>query len=122
MADTKTPKEGGAVQAPPPKAASRPSASKQKPKQLPPYNVVLLDDDDHSYDYVIEMLGALFAYSEEKGFQLAEQVDKTGRAIVLTTHKEKAELKRDQIHAFGRDVRMSVSKGSMTAIIEPAEA
>ena len=73
MSDTNTPNEGGAVQAPPPKASSRPGASKQKPKQLPPYNVVLLDDDDHSYDYVIEMLGALFAYPEEKGFQLAEQ-------------------------------------------------
>jgi ATP-dependent Clp protease adaptor protein ClpS len=121
MADTNTPNEGGAVQAPPPKAASRAASSKQKPKQLPPYNVVLLDDDDHSYDYVIEMLGTLFAYPQEKGFQLAEQVDKTGRAIVLTTHKEKAELKRDQIHAFGRDVRMTASKGSMTAIIEPAE-
>jgi len=124
MSDTNTSNEGGAVQAPPaPKAAEKsgPAASKQKPKQLPPYNVVLLDDDDHSYEYVIEMMQVLFAHPQEKGFQLAKEVDKTGRAIVLTTHKEKAELKRDQIHAFGRDVRMSRSKGSMSAVIEPAE-
>jgi ATP-dependent Clp protease adaptor protein ClpS len=125
MADTNTPHEGGAVEAPPaPKAAgkSRPAPSKQKPGLLPPYNVVLLDDNDHTYEYVIEMLQVLFAHPQERGFQLAKEVDKTGRAIVLTTHKEKAELKRDQIHAFGRDVRMSASKGSMSAIIEPAEA
>ncbi|RYG73058.1 ATP-dependent Clp protease adaptor ClpS, partial [bacterium] len=27
-----------------------------------PWNVVLLDDDYHSYDYVVEMLMALFGY------------------------------------------------------------
>jgi ATP-dependent Clp protease adaptor protein ClpS len=124
MAETNSSNEGVAVQAPPePKAAekSRPAASKQKPGQLPPYNVVLLDDDDHTYEYVIEMLQSLFAHPQERGYQLAKEVDKTGRAIVLTTHKEKAELKRDQIHAFGRDARMSTSKGSMSALIEPAE-
>jgi len=123
MADTNTASEGGAVQAPPPKGGekARRPASKNKPKQLPPYNVVLLDDDDHSYEYVIEMMEALFAHPREKGFQLAKQVDTTGRAIVLTTHKEKAELKRDQIHAFGRDVRSSTCQGSMSAIIEPAQ-
>jgi ATP-dependent Clp protease adaptor protein ClpS len=48
-------------------------------------------------------------------------VDATGRVIVLTTHREKAELKRDQIHAYGADFRIAACKGSMSAIIEPAE-
>jgi ATP-dependent Clp protease adaptor protein ClpS len=39
---------------------------------------------------------------------------------VLTTHKELAELKRDQILAYGADPRMEESKGSMRAIVEPA--
>jgi ATP-dependent Clp protease adaptor protein ClpS len=99
-----------------PKASTRP-----KPKQLPPYNVVLLDDDDHSYEYVIEMLGVIFAYEVEKAFKLAKEVDENGRVIVLTTHREHAELKRDQILAFGADARLARSKGSMGAIIEPAE-
>src|SRR4051794_18534220 len=101
-----------------PKEAAR---QKNKPKQLPPYHVVLLDDDDHTYAYVIEMLKAVFAYADEKGYQLAKEVDAKGRVIVLTTHKEKAELKRDQIHAFGADYRIASCKGSMTATIEPAE-
>jgi len=89
-------------------------------KRQPPYNVVLLDDDDHTYTYVIRMLKELFGYPDEKGFQMAKEVDTTGRVIVLTTSKEHAELKRDQIHAYGADPYSSrPSAGSMSAIIEP---
>ena len=109
---------GGAAAVKAAKPKSRPG---HQPKQLPPYNVVLLDDDDHTYEYVIEMLKSVFGYPEEKGFRMAEEVDGTGRVIVLTTHKERAELKRDQIMGYGADPRMQRSKGSMTAIIEPAE-
>jgi ATP-dependent Clp protease adaptor protein ClpS len=92
----------------------------QKPKKLPPYNVVLLDDDDHSYDYVILMVRKLFGYPEERGYQLAKEVDTQGRVILLTTTKEHAELKRDQIHAYGKDPHLARSAGSMSAVIEPA--
>lgn len=94
---------------------------RRKPRQLPPWHVVLLNDDDHSYEYVVEMLKALFGYPQEKGYLLAQQVDREGRAIVFTTHRELAELKRDQIHAFGADERVATCQGSMTAILEPAE-
>ena len=92
----------------------------ERTKRQPPYNVVLLDDDDHTYTYVILMLKELFGYPEEQGFQMAREVDTTGRVIVLTTTKEHAELKRDQIHAFGPDPLSSREcVGSMSAIIEP---
>jgi ATP-dependent Clp protease adaptor protein ClpS len=93
----------------------------QKTKRQPPYHVILLNDDDHSYVYVIHMLKELFGHPVEKGFLLAEQVDKTGRAIVLTTTKEHAELKQDQIHAYGPDPTIERCQGSMSAVIEPAE-
>jgi ATP-dependent Clp protease adaptor protein ClpS len=93
----------------------------QRTKRQPPYHVVLLNDDDHTYDYVIEMLRALFGHPVEKGYQLAKQVDTQGRAIVLTTSLEHAELKRDQIHAYGPDPRLPRCKGSMTAELEAAE-
>jgi len=92
----------------------------EKTKRQPPYNVVLLDDDDHSYAYVIAMLQQLFGYPKEKGYQLAKEVDATGRVIVLTTTKEHAELKQDQIHAFGPDPLIARCQGSMSAVIEPA--
>ena len=92
----------------------------EKTKRQPPYNVVLLNDDDHSYEYVIIMLQQLFGHPPEKGYQLAKEVDSTGRVIVLTTTMEHAELKRDQIHAFGPDPMIERCKGSMSAEIEPA--
>jgi ATP-dependent Clp protease adaptor protein ClpS len=87
----------------------------------PRWNVVLLDDDDHSYDYVIIMLMRLFGHSSETAFLLACEVDSCGRVIVETTSKERAELKQEQIHNFGADPLIPRCKGSMTAIIEPAE-
>lgn len=84
------------------------------------WRVVLLDDDHHTYEYVIAMMKSVFGYQPEKGFLIAQTVDRFGRAVCTTTHKELAELKRDQIHAFGRDPLMIECKGSMTAIIEPA--
>ena len=90
-------------------------------KRQPPYNVVLLDDDEHTFDYVIAMLQQLFGYPREKGYQMALEVHTTGRCVVLTTTKEHAELKRDQIHAFGADPLSSREcLGSMSSVIEPA--
>jgi ATP-dependent Clp protease adaptor protein ClpS len=92
-----------------------------KSKRQPPYNVVLWNDDDHSYEYVILMLMTLFGHPPEKGFTLAKEVDSRGRVIVLTTTMEHAELKRDQIHAFGKDALVANCKGSMKATIEAVE-
>lgn len=102
-----------------PKHAAPASERDQKRKRQPPYNVVLLDDDDHTYDYVLRMLTQLFGHSLERAFQMAQEVDLTGRVIVLTTTREHAELKRDQILAFGPDPLLERCAGSMSATIEP---
>ena len=93
---------------------------KRKTKGQPPYNVVLLDDNDHSFEYVIHMLKVLFGHPPEKGYKMAVEVDSSGRVVVATTHLEEAALKRDQIQAFGPDPLIPRCKGSMSAIIEPA--
>ncbi len=94
--------------------------AQQKTQRQPPYHVLLWNDDDHSYEYVIAMLMELFGYPPEKGSQMAKEVDARGRVIVLTTTLEHAELKRDQIHAYGRDGLIAGCKGSMKATIEAA--
>ena len=91
----------------------------RKPKLQPRYHVILWDDDDHSYDYVITMMQMLFGHSPQRGYQIAQEVDSRGRAICLTTTREHAELKRDQIHAFGKDSHIARCAGSMSATIEP---
>lgn len=88
---------------------------------IPRYHVILLDDNEHTYAYVIEMLMDLFGHSERTAYDMACKVDKEGRVIVDTTHKERAELKRDQIHTHGADWRIPHCKGSMSALIEPAD-
>ncbi|GIW93328.1 MAG: ATP-dependent Clp protease ClpS [Pirellulaceae bacterium] len=93
----------------------------QRPRKQPRYNVVLWDDDDHTYDYVIRMMRQLFGYSLERAYEIACEVDTVGRVVCLTTTLEHAELKRDQIHAFGKDPLIPRCKGSMYATIEPVE-
>ena len=102
-------------------AAEPKTVDRQKTKRQPPYHVVLWNDDDHSYDYVVIMLLKIFGHPPETGYQMAKEVDTRGRVIVLTTTLEHAELKRDQIHAFGKDILIANCKGSMRATIEPSE-
>jgi ATP-dependent Clp protease adaptor protein ClpS len=85
----------------------------------PQYRVVLLDDDEHSYEYVIEMLCTIFFISAETAYKHACEVDAMGRTVVIVCEREQAEFGRDQIHAYGADPRMPVSKGSMSAVVEP---
>jgi ATP-dependent Clp protease adaptor protein ClpS len=85
------------------------------------WNVVVLNDDDHTFEYVIRMLCTLFGYTETKAFLTAHRIHTQGRAPVYTTHKELAELKRDQIIGFGPDVFASRAVGPLTTFIEPAE-
>ena len=84
------------------------------------YHVILLNDEDHSYDYVIEMLMKIFGFTESKAYSHAVEVDTRGTTILITCELEKAELKRDQIHAFGPDPLLPRSRGSMAAVVEPA--
>jgi len=94
----------------------------EQTKLAPVYHVVLLNDDDHTYEYVIEMLGKIFGYGVEKAFRMAREVDTVGRVIVWTGSLEQAEVKRDRIHGYGADPRIPRCKGSMSAILELADS
>ena len=96
----------------PPKIKVKPRPGKTRPKNSeptanpppqPPYAVVLLNDDDHTYEYVIDTLCRVCHHTTEQAFTLAQQIDRTGRAVVWTGTLELAELKRDQIRGMGPD-------------------
>ncbi len=91
-----------------------------KTRRQPPYNVIVLNDEEHTFEYVIELLTKLFSHSLLMAEKLTWQIHNSGRAIVLTTHKELAELKCEQVLEYGPDPRMSVSKGPLGCYIEPA--
>ena len=93
--------------------------TRERVKPEPHYNVVLVDDDEHTYEYVVRMLVTLFGHSLEEAYVMACEVDARGRVIVDTTHRERAELKRDQIKSFGADPLLFASRSSMHAVVEP---
>ncbi len=75
----------------------------ERTKRQPRFHVILWDDDDHSYEYVILMMRQIFGHTIDRGFKIANAVDSDGRSICLTTTREHAELKVEQIHSFGKD-------------------
>lgn len=95
-------------------------SQKSEDVMVPLYNVVLLDDDEHSYDYVIEMLQKLFLLSNSDAYRHAVEVDSMGRTTVLTAELPVASYAKEQIQGYGADWRIPKCKGSMTAILEPA--
>ena len=91
----------------PPKVKAKPAVPKQdpraKPKRQPPYAVIVENDNDHTYDYVILGLCKVCGHTIERAYELAKQIDEHGRAVVWTGVLEVAELKRDQIVGLGPD-------------------
>ncbi|MCB1179558.1 MAG: ATP-dependent Clp protease adaptor ClpS [Leptospiraceae bacterium] len=83
-----------------------------------PWKVVLWDDDDHTYDYVIEMLMEVCGKSIEEAFFHAVEVDTEKKTIIFTGEFEHAEHVHDRIINYGPDPRMPKCKGSMTATLE----
>ena len=89
-------------------------------KLEPLYHVILLNDDDHTYDYVVEMLQKIFGFSATRAFRHAVEVDTQGTTILHSCGLEEAEQKRDRIHTYGPDWRLPRSVGSMAALVEAA--
>jgi ATP-dependent Clp protease adaptor protein ClpS len=99
----------------------RKTKTERERRRQPRYHVVLWDSDKHSFDYVERMLRELFGHTKEQCHKMAVTVDAEGRVVVLTTTREHAELKRDQILAYGKDDLVRGCQGSMHATIEPEE-
>ena len=104
-------------------AAARPAVEPdRRVERRPPYNVVIHNDEEHTFEYVIGLLLKLFKHALPKAEELTWRIHTTGRAIVFTTHKELAELKRDQVLGYGPDPRLKASKASLRCHVEPAPA
>ena len=104
--DTPSGDQGTTATQAPPKQVPK----KQPPKMLPPWKVLLHNDDENDIEYVVLTIMSLTALQQEAAVQRTLEAHKSGVALLLTTHKERAELYRDQ---FG-------SKG-LIVTIEPAE-
>ncbi len=100
--------------------AAEDQKSPAKPRPLPPHAVVVLNDDVHSFDYVIETFQKVFGYSTEKCAKLALDIHRQGRGIVWSGSKEVAELKCDQVRSAGPDIYASHKVDSpLGVLVEP---
>ena len=107
----------------PPRGAGVPTTeaetdTEEKTLLLRQSKVVLFDDDEHTYDYVVEMLVHCCSLSRESAFRCAVEVDLCGKTTVFYGTGEECRRRRDRIHAFGADPRLPRSRGSMKAEVQ----
>ena len=90
-------------------------------RTIPPYNVILYNDDHHSMQFVVEVLCKVIGCSVERALERMLEAHTSGRAIVWTGSKEVAELKLEQIQTF-HEIRQSdnATLGPLGCSIEPA--
>ena len=93
-----------------PKGATKKSPKPKPPGLLPPWKVLLHNDDKNSMDFVITSIMELTPLNQQDAEQRMIEAHKTGVALLLVTHKERAELYKDQFQSKG-----------LTVSIEPAE-
>lgn len=91
-----------------------------KTRTIPPYNVVLKNDDFHSFEFVISVIRKALGYDEQRAFLLTEEAHTTGRAIVWCGPKEVAEFKVEQIQTFHETRNDGTKFGPLECHIEPA--
>ena len=92
------------------KRAPKKSPAKKPPQPLPPWKVLLHNDDKNDFDFVIDTIVSLTPLNEQDASKRTLEAHQTGVALLLTTHKERAELYREQFQSKG-----------LTVTIEPAE-
>lgn len=97
------------------------SNSREQTRRVPPYHVVLANDEDHTVPFVIDVLRKVLGAPLERAMQLTMEAHSSGRSIIWTGPKEVAELKVEQVTTF-HEVRAhdGAELGPLTVSIEPA--
>ncbi len=103
MSEAKADQDAGTAVAEPEPEQKQKADQKTRPKRQPPYAVIVHNDEEHTFAYVIEVLQRVCGHPLEKATQLTAEIHYTGRSVVWTGALEIAELKRDQIRGFGPD-------------------
>ena len=91
----------------------------QRPRLLPPFHVILLNDQLHSQEFVVGVLCKALGFRPEKSHQLMMEAHTHGRSVVWTGPKEVGELKVEQIQTF-HETRDGAKLGPLGVVLEPA--
>ena len=82
------------------------------------HKVVLYNDEQHTYDYVVEMLTDVCKLARDAAFRCAVEVDMTGRTIVYYGEEDDCQLVQAKICSYGADHRIPESMTSMDAEVQ----
>ena len=99
---------GGATATAKPKSKSKPKP--KLPGMLPPWKVLLHNDNKNDILYVVRTVMELTPLNEQESKLRTLEAHETGVSLLLVTHKERAELYKDQFESK-----------RLTVTIEPAE-
>ena len=91
-----------------PAVATMPVPTRREPKKLPPYRVLLHNDDVNDFGHVIKSILRLTTLTQQDAITRTIEAHDTGLALLLMTHRERAELYVDQFASL-----------SLTVTIEP---
>ena len=92
-----------------PVGGARPAVDRPAPRLLPLWRVVLHNDDVNPMDEVVEAIHRLTPLSREQALARMHEAHITGSAMLLVTHRERAELYVEQFQS-----------NRLTVTIEPA--
>lgn len=87
-----------------------PQKSPPKLEKLPPFHLVLHNDDVNDMGHVVDSLTTVTPVGTADARKIMLTAHFHGRAVVMTTHRERAELYRDRLRSK-----------SLVATVEPAE-
>ncbi len=102
-------KSGGAATARP-KKKGKTDPKRNPPQMLPPWKVLLHNDDKNDMLFVVDTIVELTPLNKQDAEKRMKEADETGVTLLLVTHRERAELYKDQFESKG-----------LTVSIEPAE-
>jgi ATP-dependent Clp protease adaptor protein ClpS len=105
--DTDAPAGGTATKT---KRARKKVPARKPPQMLPPWKVLLHNDDQNDMLFVVQAIVSLTPLNQEAATVRTLEAHQSGLALLLTTHKERAELYQEQFQSKG-----------LTVTIEPAE-
>src|SRR5690606_16656844 len=83
---------GGGAATLKPKQSKKSTPKKKPPGLLPPWKVLLHNDDKNDMLFVVQTIVELTPLNPDEAVQRMKEAHETGVALLLTTHKERAEL------------------------------
>ncbi len=87
----------------------KPAPPQRVPRELPPFKVLLHNDDVNTFEHVVQSIVQLTTLSTKEALLRALEAHEAGLALLLVTHQERAELYVAQFMSL-----------SLSVTIEPA--